>query len=196
VIGVVIGVKALSSAPEPGPTRPQPAASGSTGPNSGGKPLALRPDQLRVVDPPRGNRSEVKGAEKVIDGNESTGWSTEHYQQANFGGIKPGMGILINLGEAKKVTAVKVSVNTQGASVSLRAGTADPGDTTEGDKTIADGFTVLGPTLDDFPGTNMVLPVPESQQTVQYLLVWITKLPQTAPGSFALTINEIVVLTP
>jgi hypothetical protein len=196
VIGVVIGVKALTSSPEPTPTRSQPAASGTTGPTNGGKPLALRADQLRIVDPPRGDRTEFDGVEKVVDGNESTGWSTDKYNQAGFGGIKPGMGILINLGAPTKVTAVKVSVSTQGASISLRSGTSDPGSTSEGDGTIANTFTVLGPTLDEFPGTNMVLPVPESQQTVQYLLVWITKLPPNATGRFELAINEIVVLTP
>jgi eukaryotic-like serine/threonine-protein kinase len=197
VIGVVIGVKALTSSPDPGPSRSQPAASGSAGPSNGvGKPLALRADQLRIVDPPRGDRTEFDGVEKVIDGNESTGWSTDKYNQAGFGGIKPGMGILINLGAPTKVTAVKVSVGTQGASISLRAGTSDPGSTSEGDGTIANTYAVLGPTLDEFPGTNMVLPVPESQQTVQYLLVWISKLPPNATGRFELTINEIVVLAP
>ena len=31
---------------------------------------------------------------------------------------------------------------------------------------------------------------------MQYLLVWITKLPANADGKFVLTINEITVLTP
>ena len=132
----------------------------------------------------------------MVDGKETTGWTTDTYQQATFGGIKPGMGILINLGAPRKVTAVRVIVDEQGASVSLRAGTSDPGNTTDGDGAIANTFTPLGPSLDDHPGTNMVLPVPEDAQTVQYLLVWITKLPQAEPGEFRLTVNEIVVLAP
>jgi len=40
----------------------------------------------------------------------------------------------------------------------------------------------------------MVLPVPEDAQSVQYLLVWITKLPQAEPGKFVITVNEIIVL--
>jgi eukaryotic-like serine/threonine-protein kinase len=197
VIGVFIGVRALTSDPESGPTRPAPEASATSGgPGNGGKPIALRPDQIRIVDPPQGDRTEFEGFEQLVDGNETTGWTTDEYAQAAFGGLKPGMGILINLGAPTKVTAVRVIVDQQGASVSLRAGTSDPGNTSDGDKSIANTFTPLGPSLDEHPGTNMVLPVPEDKQTVQYLLVWITKLPQAAPGKFVITVNEIVVLTP
>jgi hypothetical protein len=197
VIGVYVGVRALTNDPAPGPTSPAPVASASTSPSgNGGKPLALRSDQIRIVDPPNGDRTELDGFEKVIDGNESTGWRTDQYNQANFGGIKPGMGILVNLGAPTKVTAVRVIVDKQGASVGLLAGTSAPNSSSEGDKTIIESFTPVGPSLDDHPGTNMVLPVPEDTQTVQYLLVWITKLPQADTGKFVITVNEIVVLTP
>jgi hypothetical protein len=197
VIGAIIGVKALTSSPEPGPTAPHPAASGSStrSPN-GGQPIALKASQIRIVDPPGGDRTEFEGFEKLVDGNEQTGWTTDEYKQANFGSIKPGMGILINLGAPTKVNAVRVIANEQGASMSLRAGTSDPGNTSDGDKTIANTYTALGPSLDDHPGTTFVLPVPEDKQTVQYLLIWITKLPQATPGTFVLTVNEINVLSP
>ena len=195
VIGVYITVRALNDDPASGPTQPAPVASAtSAGSGNGGAPIALRSDQIRIVDPPRGDRTEFEGFEQMVDGKDTSGWTTDTYQQAAFGGIKPGMGILINLGAPRKVTAVRVIVDQQGASVSLRAGTSDPGNTSDGDGAIANTFTPLGPSLDDHPGTNMVLPVPEDKQTVQYLLVWITKLPQPEPGEFRLTVNEIAVL--
>jgi hypothetical protein len=125
-----------------------------------------------------------------------TGWTTDEYTRANFGGLKPGMGVLIDLGATTQVGAVKVSVSQQGVSLTLRTGTSDPGATMEGDKTIAADYTTVGQPLEDFSGTNMVLPVPQGQQQVQYLLVWITKLPVNNEGKFVLSINEITVLAP
>ena len=68
VIGAVIGVKALTSSPEPGPTSPHPAASGSsTGSPNGGQPIVLKASQVRIVDPPGGDRTEFEGFEQVVD---------------------------------------------------------------------------------------------------------------------------------
>jgi len=106
------------------------------------------------------------------------------------------MGILINLGSPTRVGAVRVVVSQQGASVALRTGSSDPGDTTAGDATVASAYTAIGQPLDDHSGTVMVFPVPDVQQQVQYLLVWITKLPADNDGKFVLSVNEITVLAP
>src|SRR4029453_864704 len=172
VTGAVVGAKLLSSKPEPGPTQAGPTAPVTTSASSPGKPIALKPDQIRIVDPPNGDRTEFEGFEQTVDGKPETGWTTDEYNQANFGSIKPGMGILINLGAPTKVGAVKVMVSQQGAAVELRAGTADPGNTSEGDKSIATSFTSIS-TPNAQAGTNIVFAIPQDKQTVQYLLVWI-----------------------
>jgi hypothetical protein len=195
--GAFLGVKILGSNPDPGNS-----PAGQTAPTSApvipgnGQPIALQPSQIRIVDPPRGDRTEVAGSDKIVDGNQATGWSTDEYSRANFGGLKPGMGVLINLGTPTKVGAVKVTVSQQGASVSLRTGTTDPGNTSDGDQAIFGSYTVVGQALDDYGGTNMVFPVPAEQQMVQYLLVWINKLPADSNGKFVLSINEVSVLAP
>jgi hypothetical protein len=192
--GVYYGVRALSTSPMATPSTPIVVATTEAAPNP---PLVLRPDQVRIVDPPPGNRKELSDAEKMVDGNDSTGWTTDrYYGRPDFGGIKPGMGVLINLGAPTKVKAVQVTMASGGASISLRAGTSDPGNTSDGDKQIATTFTPLGPSQDDFPGTNVVLPIPEAQQTVQYLLIWVSKLPPGGKDYYQVTINEIRVFTP
>jgi hypothetical protein len=197
IVGAFVGAKVLGSAHDEGTGTPGDGGiSSSASGAGGGKQVAIRPDQIRIVDPPNGDRTEFKGFEKTVDGNPLTGWSTAEYTRANFGGLKPGMGILIDLGATTQVGAVKVSVSQQGASLALRSGTSDPGATKEGDKTIAADYKTVGAPLDDFSGTNMVLPVPEGQQQVQYLLIWITKLPSDNEGKFVLSINEITVLAP
>jgi len=197
VIGAFIGVKLLSGSPTPTPSSAGPVTSASppANPNSG-KPIPLTSSMIRIVDPPQGDRTEFAGFEKIVDGNEQTGWTTDEYKSANFGGLKPGMGVLINLGAPTKVGLVRVVVNQQGASLSLRTGTSDPGNTSAGDKQIADGYTPVGNAPTDNNGVVTVFTVPEAQQTVQYLLVWITKLPANAEGQFVLSVNEITVLSP
>jgi hypothetical protein len=154
--------------------------------------------QVRVVDPPPGDRAETVNSDKAVDGNEATGWSTQSYTRPKFGDLKPGMGLLINLGAPTKVGAVKVVVNLQGATMSLRTGSSDPGNTSDGDKTISTSYTTVGSELADRPGTVMVFPVPPDQQTMQYLLIWITKLPPDPAkgGKYSLAVNEITVLSP
>ncbi len=192
VVGALIGAKVLSSSPDPGPTQAGgPTASTPATANTPGKPIPVKSSQIRIVDPPQGDRTEFEGFEQIVDGNEQTGWTTDEYNQANFGSIKPGMGILINLGAPTKVSAVKVLTSSQGATMELRTGTSDPGNTTAGDDTIAKNFTVIG-TPNQQAATTTVFPV--DKDSVQYLLIWITKLPPNAEGKFVLTVNEIVVL--
>jgi hypothetical protein len=196
IAGAFIGANVLGASSSPGTNTPgDDTATSAPAAVANGKPIPLTADQIRIVDPPKGDRSELKDSEKIVDGNTATGWSTDHYKQANFGSLKPGMGVLINLGSPTKVGAVKVTLGQPGASLSLRTGTSDPGPTTDGDKTIASTFTTIGLAADDPNGTVMTFNVPADQQ-VQYLLVWITKLPIDSTGQYQVSVNEISVLAP
>jgi hypothetical protein len=193
-IGIFIVTNVLSGSsdnPNAGPTSPSPVTSTTSVP----QPIALNDSQVRIVDPPNGNRAELEGVENVVDGDEATGWSTdEYFGPADFGGIKPGMGILIDLGEPTQVALVTVSTAQAGATIELRTGASDPGDTTEGDGTIESTYTTVGAPLSN-AGTTAVLTVPPDQEPMQYLLVWISMLPEVSADNFQLTVNEIEVLT-
>jgi len=195
VIGAVLGAKLLSGSPGPQPSTPSGGQPTTANPPAQ-QPIAISADQIRVVDPPPGDRTELDGAEAAIDGDDKTGWETQGYSRANFGGLKEGMGLLINLGQPTAVGGVKVTVGAQGASIALRTGTTDPGDTTEGDGTIVSTYEPIGQELQDHGGTVMFFPVTEAEQRIQYLLVWITKLPVDPDGKFRISVNEITVLTP
>jgi hypothetical protein len=190
-IFIVTQFLANSSDPQTGPTSPGPATSTTPVP----QPIALEESQVRVVDPPDGNRAELEGIENVVDGDPATGWSTdEYFGPADFGGIKPGMGILIDLGAPTQVALVRVSTAQAGATLELRTGASDPGSTTEGDSTIDSTFTRIGTPLEN-AGTTAVLTVPSEQEPLQYLLIWISMLPEASPDIFQLTVNEVEVLT-
>jgi hypothetical protein len=210
VAGALAAVRVLGGGASPAPTTP--GTQISVSPNgtqapAPGEAIALRPDQVRIVDPPNTDRAEVEGAELAVDGNQKTGWTTDEYTKPFFGGnqagggLKPGMGILIDLGEAKQITAVKVVVNLTGASMSLRGGNSIPEATSTDpdaliavDKEIAKGFDTLGTPFENFDGTNMLFQVPAEQAPTRYLMVWISKLPENPQGKFVITINEVTVL--
>lgn len=150
--------------------------------------VELTADSIRVVDPPDGERNQGEGVEAVIDGNASTGWSTDTYRgDPNFGNLKPGMGILIDLGEAREVASVRVQMTSAGATVALLGGDEDPGDSSEGDQAIVDGFSVLAEPVED-ADTNVELQADGA--TARYVVVWITELPESN-GGYKITISDI-----
>jgi hypothetical protein len=179
-------------------------SSGATAPPSGGKsstatqnassnpqPIALNASQVRIVDPPRGDRQEVGDAGLMVDGNAATGWQTNWYASPQFGLIKPGMGVLIDLQKSTNVANVEVEFDNPGATVSVRVGKADPGNTSQGDEAIYKNFSQVGPSLQ--AGSTAVLPVGEP---TRYVLIWISKLPPAGaknPGKFQVQIDEIKV---
>ncbi len=148
----------------------------------------LNADDIRVVDPPAGDRDQGEGVDAVLDGNASTGWSTSTYRgDAAFGNLKPGMGILIDLGEAREVASVRVQMTSAGATIGLLAGDEDPGDSSEGDQAIVDDFSVLAEPVED-ADTNIELQA--GGQATQFVVVWITELPEVSDG-YKITISDI-----
>jgi hypothetical protein len=199
LIGAFVGVKLLNSGSGP---NPQPSQAGNIGPSvtAGpvGTPIAIGPNQVRIVDPPRGDGGELAGAGLTVDGKDTTGWATSDYTRPNFGGLKPGMGILIDLGVPTKVTEVRVLVNKPGSSIELRAGDTDPGigitdnaAARQADQQIYKTYRPIGQPLDDFQGTRMVFDL--DNVTTRYLMVWITNLPPKG-NRYSLTVNEITVI--
>lgn len=190
ITGMVLGIKALNANADPDQTQSQPTVAASptlVGP----QPIPLRADQVRIVDP-EGDRTELKNAERVVDGDANTGWDTDGYKnKGTFGGSKPGMGILIKLSEAKRVTSVRVQLTAPGATAVLRSGTSDHEDSSAGDKLIHSTYTNVGSPLVKHPGTVMVFP---SDLTTQYLLIWITELPRdSTTDRYRIGVQEITV---
>jgi hypothetical protein len=110
----------------------------------------------------------------MVDGDQGTYWKTEHYvNNPAFGGKKRGMGVLIDLGSAKAVRTVKVSFANQGATVELRKGTSLPPATAAGDNEVVQTYEPIGQPQD----AKSTIVLNSDGQPVQYLLIWITKLP-------------------
>jgi hypothetical protein len=197
VAGFLVGTQAFSGGgnASPGRTPGANAASASSdATRPAAQPVALKPVGARVVDP-GGDRTELDGVEKALDGDANTGWdSMDRYNQPAFGNIagKDGMGILIDLGEPHAVTSVKVELSAAGASAQLRYGTVDPGDTSAGDRTIEETYPKIAE-FADYDGTTMAFGGFDPDATYRYLLVWITKLPSDGRGRYTIAVQEITV---
>lgn len=189
IAAMVLGVKVLNAKADADHNTPSTQATHQGKP----KPVALTAAQVRIVDP-KGDRKETKNASYVVDGDPGTAWKTNGYTRSNFGGSKPGMGILIKLDSPQRVASVKVQLTLAGATGQLLAGSADPGDTSAGDTTILDTYKAVGD-AQVRAGTTMVFAT-DMSTPYQYLLVWFTELPlenSTAANPYRIGVQEITV---
>lgn len=144
-----------------------------------GGPLGIRPAQpaprpqpVQIQeaiphDPPPGDGWEHdEEAPNAIDGSEDTAWRTEGYESADLGGLKPGVGLILDLGEPVAVGAVAVRTPTPGWTFQLRPS----GDGAEFGEPLPD--TDGRSSHEASPTTTIDLDRPRAR----YLLVWITEL--------------------
>jgi len=154
--------------------------------------LSIPADHVRIVDGAGGSRdkAELANADKTVDGNLGTQWKPQSYQPpAEFGKIKKGMGILIDLGEPKPVGSVQVELSTGGATLELKGGDDVSGTDAAADAAIENGFQLIGEAK-TATGTKVILPCDPNKQS-RYLMVWITKLAPDGKGTYALGVQEI-----
>ncbi|GAB3148645.1 protein kinase family protein [Micromonospora sonneratiae] len=202
LLGLFFGVRALNSdANDPGAGPSASAGAGGAPGDSGTPPaakaqkIALDGSQVRVIDPD-GNRSELRNVEKTVDGDTDSGWYTESYwNKSNFGNNKRGMGILIDLKEPRNITSVQVALSAPGASAQMLTGTVNPPQTKAGDDQLLKAY-LKAPIGEPFEkaGATMNFSGFDPDTKYQYLLFWITDLPQNEPGKYKIGVQEITVL--
>jgi serine/threonine-protein kinase len=140
-----------------------------TGGSSGGGGSASNVTLHGVGDyDPQGTGSEhSSSAPLATDGDPSSAWYTEHYASAAFGGLKDGLGLVVNAGRAVKLGTLTVTTSTPGFTAKILAGNSP----SSGFQTDSASQTVGGTTTFTLNG-----------KSAQYYVVWITQLP---PGGSA-----------
>ncbi|GAB3966359.1 hypothetical protein GCM10027615_13480 [Plantactinospora veratri] len=207
LVGLSLGINALVGDRDPsdGQAGPAPSTGTSTEPAVAGDPeppaapprkVNLKGDQVRVIDPD-GTRSELDDVEKAVDGDLNEGWETETYRNGSkFGNKKDGMGILINLGEPREVTSVQVDFSESGVAAELRSGAKDFPATASGDRALVEAYsTRIGNAYERTDSTKVLFSNFVPGQKYQYLMLWITDLPETEPGAarWKIGVQEITV---
>ncbi|WP_327268977.1 serine/threonine protein kinase [Streptomyces sp. NBC_01218] len=130
-----------------------------------GKPVTIvDADDFDPLGTDGGEKPEL--IKNLFDGDSATSWYTQTYYTAKFGGLKTGVGVVLDLGKVQQVGSVNVSFLGGTTSVELR--------TTEKASipSMPDGFT----TVADGSGTDVKL-TPQHPVQARYLLVWLTELP-------------------
>jgi hypothetical protein len=209
LIGLIFGIKAITESSARNDTGGITTADGGAkGSDTGGvqpgetpavpaaepKKIALTADQVRIVDPPDGDRDDTGEAKFTVDNDEETAWETAGYNQAKFGTFKPGMGVLINLGTPRTLSNVRVEASAPGVTMEIRTGTTDPGDNKAGDDKIVKTYKPLndgGPVKTS--GTREEMGGFDADTKYQYVLVWLSELPRSDDGKYRIDISNIEV---
>jgi eukaryotic-like serine/threonine-protein kinase len=166
-----------------GPVGIRPGHKATTGSSGGDSRIDIT--TVRDFDPqglPNSEHPDEVGL--AIDGDTDTVWSTDHYNTADFGRLKDGVGLWLGFGHEARVTRVVIRSPFSGWSFQLRGGTSP--DSAGRALTSTDGASTF--TADSSGRT--VIEVPPT--TTSGMLVWITQL---APdeGRFAAAIAEVSV---
>ena len=148
VAGVVGGTWAASRGPS------------STSTKATGRVLSLT--SVQSFDPVGGS-----GLRQVAGG----GWRTQTYRSATYGGLKSGVGLLVDLGTPQRVTSVETVAAVPGVALELRAGDALAA-APDGFRTAAHQDPAQGPTT--LRATDV--------GRHRYWLVWVPRLAPQADG--------------
>ena len=175
-LGRILGADGTTSAPT---TEPTSGGSGDTsgGGDGGSEPLGI----INAVgfDPPPGDGAEHNAeVPRIYDGDPTTAWTTEGYESETFGGVKQGVGITVDLGQAQKINSVTLELPTT-AQATVYAGDAATNSGTQiGQTQGRQGEVVLQPSSD---------------VNAQYVTVWFTSLAPGDDGRYRAALGEIVV---
>ncbi|MDL4816706.1 AMP-binding protein [Actinomadura opuntiae] len=111
-----------------------------------------------------------KDTDALIDGSPKSVWHSQHYTNTKFGNLEKGLGVLLDMGRAVKVTKVEVAGAGAGATVQLRVG----------DQESATG---LSPVAEKTSGAGSFTLTPSTAAHGRYVVVWFTELPPALRAS-------------
>ncbi|MFF5186663.1 protein kinase family protein [Streptomyces sp. NPDC000345] len=137
----------------------------------------------RDFDPFGDGSEKPSDIQKAYDNSSATYWQTDFYNGSNFGNLKPGLGIILDLGKAQQVGKVTITFLGK-TSVELRAASGDAG-------SVPTSFKAYSKVAAG-SGTNVTLTPSQSAKT-RYLLVWLTELPLTEEGTYRARVADIKV---
>ncbi len=123
------------------------------------------------------NDEDLEKAPLAIDGKRDTAWATQWYGSANLGGLKPGTGLLLDMGKQVKLSQVEVLFGQGGTSADVYLGNTSTVSVAAFStfKKVATASNATG---------DYKFPV-SSSATGRYVLIWLTNLPPALPGSGA-----------
>jgi eukaryotic-like serine/threonine-protein kinase len=144
------------------------------GGSSGGAAVAV--EAVATNDPPPGDGTENDGSvPEATDGDETTSWSTEGYDDfASFG--KEGVGLVVDAGADRALSSLTVTTDLPGWTAEIRAGDS----TTSFPQSVGESRTAGARTTWELEG-----------EPARYYLIWITAMASDSDGKDRAHVNEV-----
>lgn len=115
----------------------------------------------------------------AIDGDPATAWHTDWYTTARFGNLYPGSGLLLDMGRAVTITALRLRLGrADGASFQVRIGHLP---------TLA-ALASVAEAADEGGVVSLRL---AASARGRYVLLWFTSLPPDASGTFQASVYNV-----
>jgi len=149
------------------------SGSGGGGGSGGGQPVHLVASN--AYDPPPGDGTEHDElVSSATDGKLSTFWETERYDSPTFGGLKTGVGLVLDAGVPSRPKTITVVSDTPGFTAKIEAGASSDGpfDTVSASQRVG-SRTTFDVSVDP---------------ARRYFLLWITRLAAGYPRTH---VNEV-----
>jgi hypothetical protein len=166
----------LSSATQASPS------GAAASPSAGGSPGSAAPVSIagiQALDPQGDGNENNDLASKAIDGNPATAWHSDRYNSPDFGGLKQGLGLAVDLGKESKVSTVTLTAPGADGTVELR---------------VANGPDLSGSSVvatAQLTGNGKVVLTPAAPVSARELIVWFTRLPDSGGGGRRAVVAEI-----
>ena len=123
----------------------------------------------------------------AVDGDPSTGWQTSTYfGSPTFGGLKDGVGLVLDLGSAHEVQQVRVRLRGEPTDLSVRVA---PATATRVPRSLGDTRNTVSANR---VGSDIAMALGQPQFT-RYVVVWVRSLPEITPGEYRAEITEVVI---
>jgi hypothetical protein len=162
--------------------RPRGTGATTPGTTAGSRPVPIV--EAHSFDPLSTDSDKLENesqAPRAIDSNPSTAWRTEGYSRADLGGLKRGVGLILDLGSAKRASQLDLTLTTAGADFTLYA--ADD---------------IVPPTIEDNrwqkvrseQGAAQEVTVKLPGDAHQFYLIWFTNLPADGDNKFRAGVTE------
>lgn len=168
---------------------------GSTNPGDGVEVEPLEVREVLAFDPLSDDGEEYpENTSRAHDDKSETAWTTSWYTSADFGNLKAGVGLIVDLGTPREVTDVRIEFGDGPTSYQIY--TADSGASqppTDAPTTDSDAWM---PQSDTEQATDQSRYRLDSSVTTRFVLLWLTKLPPDDAGTFTGVVNELIVEGP
>jgi cytoskeletal protein RodZ len=120
-------------------------------------------------------------ASLAVGGNPATPWYSQWYATPDFGKLKAGTGLLLDMGHPVTVSSVRLSlVSRSGTDLQLRAGS----------KPVPAWLPPVASASNAGAAVRVPLSAPAH---VRYVLIWFTKLPPDTAGTYQVSVYKISV---